>query len=286
MIAEEEGELPALQHVPATRFGPAGAAPLEDAVVEEVPVALVYNGISHAVMLATPTDLEDFALGFSLSEGLIASPAELLEVEVVVSPAGVELQLRVTAERFQGFKATRRQLAGRTGCGLCGRESLDQAILPVPSVPEGLVVDAAALTRAIAALPAAQGLHRQSGGVHAAAWANPDGAIRLVREDVGRHNALDKLLGALRRQRVAPADGFVLITSRASHELVHKAASAGVQLLAAVSAPTAMAVRNAQTAGLTLVGWLRERGFSVYAGAGRIAGPEKEKPERPGGRSG
>lgn len=272
MTVEEGDAFSALLQVPALRFGPQGVERVEDSVVEEVPVALVYNGISHAVMLATPTDLEDFALGFSLSEGLITSPAELLEVDIASTPAGIELQLRVTAERFQGFKATRRQLAGRTGCGLCGRESLEQAILPVPRVAETLAVPAEALTRAIAALPEAQGLHRQSGGVHAAAWAGPDGEIRLVREDVGRHNALDKLLGALRRQRIDPSSGFALITSRASHELVHKAASAGIQCLAAVSAPTAMAVRNAETAGLTLVGWLRGSGFSVYAHAGRIVG--------------
>ncbi len=273
MTAEEGDDFPALLRVPARRFGPQGGRGAEDSVVEEVPVALVYNGISHAVMLATPTDLEDFALGFSLSEGLIASPAELLEVEINATPLGIELQLRVTAERFQGFKATRRQLAGRTGCGLCGRESLEQAILPVPQVAGTLAVPAGALTRAIAALPEVQGLHRQSGGVHAAAWAGIDGEIQLVREDVGRHNALDKLIGALHRQRINPAAGFVLITSRASHELVHKAASAGIQLLAAVSAPTGLAVRNAEAAGMTLVGWLRGNGFSVYSRGDRITDP-------------
>lgn len=263
-------DAPALMSVAALRVGLGGVRPADDAVVEEVPVAFVCNGIAHAVMLATPTDLDDFALGFALSEGLIAAPSELVDVETVTTPEGIELHLQLTAERFHGFKATRRRLAGRTGCGLCGRESLAEAIPPVPRVANGLRIDAAALTRAMAALPSAQRLHQQSGGVHAAAWATMDGEIKLLREDVGRHNALDKLIGALHRARVAPASGFALVTSRASYELVHKAACAGIELLAAVSAPTGMAVRNAEAAGLTLVGWLRDVGFSIYTGAARI----------------
>lgn len=265
-----DGEAAPLMPVSALRVGPDGARPADDAVVEEVPVAFVCNGIAHAVMLATPTDLDDFALGFALSEGLIATPSELVDVEMVTTPEGIELHLQLTAERFHGFKATRRRLAGRTGCGLCGRESLAEAIPPVPLVANQLRIDAAALTRAMAVLPSAQPLHRQSGGVHAAAWVTVEGEIKLLREDVGRHNALDKMIGALVRARIAPASGFALVTSRASHELVHKAASAGIELLAAVSAPTAMAVRNAEAAGVTLVGWLRDRGFSIYTGSVRI----------------
>lgn len=260
----------ALMPVAALRLDGGAAVEVADTVVEEVPVALVYNGISHAVMLATPTDLEDFALGFSLTEGLIARPSDMLDMDIEATPQGIALQLRVSAACFHGFKATRRQLAGRTGCGLCGQESLAQAIRPVPTLPRRLRVEAVALRHAIAALTTMQPLHRQSGGVHAAAWAGPDGTIHLVREDVGRHNALDKLIGALRRARVDTGEGFAVVTSRASHELVHKAATAGIELLAAVSAPTALAVRNAEAAGLTLVGWLRERGCAIYSGAGRI----------------
>jgi len=263
-------ELPALMPVRAWRIEGGRVSTVADAVVEEVPVALVYNGISHAVMLATPTDLDDFALGFSLTEGLIAGPSDLLDVDVVPTELGIELQLNVTASSFQGFKATRRQLSGRTGCGLCGRESLARAILEVAPVPRRLGVSPGALERAIAGLPDAQLLHRQSGGVHAAAWVGRDGDIQLLREDVGRHNALDKLIGAITQRRIDTASGFVVITSRASHELVHKAACVGIELLAAVSAPTALAVRNAGAAGLTLVGRLRKDGFSIYTHPERI----------------
>jgi formate dehydrogenase accessory protein FdhD len=262
---------PALWPLTARRMAGGQASSVADTVVEEVPVALIYNGISHAVMLATPADLEEFALGFSLSEGLLATPADLRDLEIVATPLGIEIRLEISAQAFHGFKATRRQLAGRTGCGLCGQESLAQAILPIPPVADRLRIAAGALERAIAQLPARQILHRASGGVHAAAWANPAGELQLVREDVGRHNALDKLIGALHQGRIDPAGGFVVLTSRASHELVYKAAKTGIELLAAVSAPTALAVRNAEKAGLTLVGWLRREAFSIYTGHQRIA---------------
>ena len=235
-----------------------------------MPVALIYNGISHAVMLATPADLEEFALGFSLSERLIASPADLRDIEIVPGQLGIEIRMEISARAFHGFKAGRRQLAGRTGCGLCGQESLEQAILPIPPVAQQLSVPAGALARAIAQLPERQILHQASGGVHAAAWFGADGEILLLREDIGRHNALDKLIGALRQRRIDLAGGFAVITSRASHELVYKAAHSGIELLAAVSAPTALAVRNAEIAGLTLVGWLRRESFSIYTGKQRI----------------
>lgn len=242
-------------------------------IAQEVPVALVYNGISQAVMLATPTDLEDFALGFSLSEGVIARKNELYAVDIVPTPAGIELQLDIAAQAFYGLKSTRRQLAGRTGCGLCGLESLQQAMRPVPPVSHtGWQIAPEALERAIAQLPHHQVLHQTTGGVHAAAWADLAGNIQLIREDVGRHNALDKLLGALWQQAGwQPAQGFLFLTSRASHELVYKAAIAGIELVAAVSAPTTLALCHAQTAGMTLIGWVRGERFTVYCGEERLA---------------
>jgi len=262
----------ALVTVTTTRYVADAALAMIDRVIAETPVALVYNGIAHAVMLATPADLEDFALGFSLSEGLIAAPGDVLDLDIVAVPLGIEARLTLSNQRFAGFKATRRRLAGRTGCGLCGVESLEQALPPVGRVDHGLTITPAALAGAMAELAERQRLHQATGGVHAAAWVATDGGVRLVREDVGRHNALDKLLGALASQRAARGDGFVVITSRASHEMVQKTVRAGIELLAAVSAPTSLAVSQADAAGLTLVGWLRAQGFTAYTHPGRITG--------------
>ncbi len=255
-----------------------------ETLAEEVPVALVYNGISHAVMLATPQDLEDFALGFSLSEGIIDSPDDLLDSELVVSDLsastvlagvperGLSLELKVTLRCFMRLKERRRTLAGRTGCGLCGTESLAEAVRPVRGQAAAVRVDAAALARAMAELPRHQVLQHTTGATHAAAWCAPDGAVRWVREDVGRHNALDKLIGSIAAAGVDRADGFVAVTSRASYEMVHKTASAGIGLLAAVSAPTALAVRTAEAAGLVLAGFVRGGRAVVYSHAGRVTG--------------
>jgi FdhD protein len=259
--------------------------PLEDRVVclaEEVPVALVYNGISHAVMLATPQDLEDFALGFSLSEGIIDRADDLLDCETTpsdlsvseslagVPEQGLSLELKVTLRCFMRLKERRRTLAGRTGCGLCGTESLAEAIRPVRRAVAPVVVAAAALARAMAELPAHQTLSQATGATHAAAWCGLDGAVRLVREDVGRHNALDKLIGAMALADTDAADGFIAVTSRASYEMVYKAASAGVGLLAAVSAPTGLAVRTAEAAGLVLAGFVRGDRATVYSHPDRV----------------
>ena len=192
---------------------------------EEVPVALVYNGISQAVMLATPNDLEDFALGFSLSEGILKHAGELYEIDTVEQAMGIELRLEISAERFAGLKERRRNLAGRTGCGLCGVESLDQAIRQPLPVADGLRVPVRSIQRALAELPDQQPLYRATHAVHGAAWADRNGEIMLVREDVGRHNALDKLLGALACERFTANSGFMVITSRASVEMVQKAAA-------------------------------------------------------------
>lgn len=260
----------ALVTVTTTRYVAGQSVAMIDRVIAETPVALVYNGISHVVMLATPTDLEDFALGFSLSEGLADSPRDIQDIEIVPVSAGIEVRIAIGARCFARFKDTRRQLAGRTGCGLCGVDSLAQAMPPVGQVPNTLTVQPAALERAIAELTKRQPLHQATGGVHAAAWVAADGAVRRVREDVGRHNALDKLLGALATQHDQRGAGFIVITSRASHELVHKTVRCGIELLAAVSAPTSLAVAQAGLAGLTLVGWLREHGFTAYTHTERL----------------
>ena len=237
-----------------------------DRIAEEVPVALVYNGVSHAVMLATPADLEDFAIGFSLSEGIVAGRHEIFDIEVLDHAAGIEIDIRVAASAEHLLRGRRRALAGRTGCGLCGVESLERAIVAPRSVTpgKGRLADGA-LARAVAGLSGLQQLFELTGAVHAAAWCGWDGEILHLREDVGRHNALDKLIGALAGEGAAMEEGFALITSRASYEMVGKAAAVGIGLLAAVSAPTGLAVRAAEAAGITLIGFLRGDAHSVYS---------------------
>ena len=251
--------------------GDKAVASLEN-LIEEVPVALVYNGVSHAVMLASPADLEDFALGFSLSEGILTAPDELYDCEVVSTAEGIEVRLEIAAGRMFGLRARRRSLAGRTGCGLCGVESLRAAVRqPAPVAPRA-PLPAAAIQRALSALPASQPLHRATGAAHAAGWASNDGQLQWVREDVGRHNALDKLIGALARNYVVPASGFVVVTSRASYEMVQKTAAAGIGLLAAISAPTAFAARLAEAANVTLVGLARPGRLTGYSRLDQLAG--------------
>jgi FdhD protein len=228
-----------------------------DWLAEEVPVALVFNGISHAVMLATPADLEDFALGFAFTEGLIDSPAELYGVEVMPPTSeGITLQLEVSSACAWRLKERRRTLAGRTGCGLCGTDSLSQVRRALPRAPDVRVAPGA-LARAQRELRTHQALQQVTGATHAAAWCRLDGAVCLVREDIGRHNALDKLIGALLRAGEDVSRGFAVITSRASFEMVQKAAAAGIGALAAVSAPTGLAVRTATELNLALAGFVR-----------------------------
>lgn len=247
------------------------AQPGPDWLAEEVPVALVFNGIAHAVMLATPADLEDFALGFALTEGLLDDPAELRGVEVLPVADGIELRLEVSAAAEWRLRERRRTLAGRTGCGLCGTETLAQVRLPLPALASPRL-QPAAVTRAQQALRTHQALQQLTGATHAAAWCAADGTVRLVREDVGRHNALDKLLGALWRSGTSCGDGFVCITSRASFEMVQKCARAGVATLAAVSAPTTLAVDLARGCGLLLLGFVRGDALVAYSQAGRLEG--------------
>ncbi|MBY0342209.1 MAG: formate dehydrogenase accessory sulfurtransferase FdhD [Rhodocyclaceae bacterium] len=253
-----------------TRITDKGLLEQEEELVEEVPVALVYNGISHAVMLATPNDIADFALGFSLTEGILQSPSELYDVEVVELTNGIEARLDIATERFVTLKDRRRNLTGRTGCGLCGVESLDAAVRNPAPVDDGLRVMPDAIHKALDNLSELQLVHKKTGAAHAAAFALPDGTVLYAREDVGRHNALDKLLGALARNKVNPKSGFVVVTSRASYEMVQKTASQGIALLAAVSAPTAYARRLAEESNLTLIGMTRGTRMTVYAHKERI----------------
>lgn len=247
-------------------------AQVRAALAVEVPIALEYNGIAHAVMLATPLDLEDFALGFSLSEGILASAADLFHVEVQASTLGITLALDVATGAFTALKQRRRSLAGRTGCGICGTESLDQVLRPLPHLPLGdWRLSTAALAKATTDLHQAQPLLQQTGATHGAAWCALDGSIVHVREDVGRHNALDKLIGALLRARIPTDRGFALITSRASVEMAQKAATAGITVLAAVSGPTTLALEVADRCGITLIGFARGANFSVYTHRARLA---------------
>ena len=264
---------PARATVSAQRLSGGKAVASVETLIEEVPVALVYNGVSHAVMLASPGDLEDFALGFSLSEGILHARGELYDCEFVTAAEGIEVRLDIAAARMFGLQARRRSLAGRSGCGLCGVDSLQAALRPPAPVPPRAALPAAAIQRVLAELTEWQPLHRATGAAHAAAWASNDGVLQLVREDVGRHNALDKLIGALARRRVVPATGFAVVTSRASYEMVQKAAAAGIGLLAAISAPTAFAVRVADAAHVTLVGLARPGRLTAYSHAHQLTGP-------------
>ena len=237
-----------------------------DWVADEVPVALEYNGISHAVMMATPADLEDFARGFSLTEGIVETVDQIRGIELEVSALGRTLQIEIAASCFARLKDRRRSLTGRTGCGLCGTDSLVHAVRrPAPVAAPVIPFDMAAVARALAALRSQQHLLDATGATHAAAWCHADGHIALVREDVGRHNALDKLVGALHLADVDASSGFIVVTSRASFEMVQKAACAGVALLAAISGVTALAIDVAETAGITLLGFARGDNASVYS---------------------
>jgi len=254
----------------AVRVDENSASPVVEQIAEEAPIALVYNGVPHVVVMASPAYLEDLALGFSLSEAVIGSVAELGGIEIVPEQTGYSVYLSVPPERVEMIAQRRRNMTARTGCGVCGAETIEQAMRNVPVVAAPMVGGAQRVTRravadAMKQLPALQSLNAATGATHAAAWANLDGRLQLVREDVGRHNALDKLIGALAAGGVDTAHGFAVITSRASYEMVQKAAMAGIGLLAAVSAPTALAVRIAREAGVTLAGFVRGERCMVYA---------------------
>ena len=241
-----------------------------DQLAVEIPVALEFNDISHAVMLATPCDLESFALGFALSEGIIENRAVFRGAAVEESPLGITVHCEISGHAFLKLKQRRRNMTGRTGCGLCGVESLEQVFRPLPAVPAGVRIPVAAIRAALKSLATLQPLNRLTGGMHAAAWSMPDGRLRQVCEDVGRHNALDKLIGMMAERDLSFQDGFLLITSRASVEMVQKAATVGITSLIAISAPTSLAVKTAQAAGMTLVAFARGEEFVAYAHGDRI----------------
>ena len=243
--------------------GPAGRGRREtDWVAEEQAVAMVYNGISHAVMMATPLHLEDFALGFSLTEGIVDGPEQIRGIDVVASEFGFEVQMDIATAVFVRLKQRRRQLSGRTGCGICGLESLQSLKPQVRAVPPAPLPDYGAVERAVQGMRKRQDIQSLCGAVHAAAYVGEAGDIVDLREDVGRHNALDKLVGAVADRQLAP--GFVVVSSRASFEMVTKAASRSLSTLVSVSAPTTLAIELAERAGMNLIGFVRPGRQLVY----------------------
>lgn len=246
--------------------GPEGDLAKEDWIAEEVAVALVYNGISHAVMMLTPQDLADFAIGFSLTEGIITSLKQLLSLDLLESEQGIEVRMDIATEAFVNLKQRRRQLSGRTGCGICGLESLE-AVQPEVSKRQAMPVPSyAVIEKAASKLRDAQHIQSQCGAVHAAALFDENAELICIREDVGRHNALDKLLGAITANSL-DTTAFILVSSRASFEMVSKAAKCGLNTLVAVSAPTKMAITLAQKANMNLVGFVRPQKQVIYVQA-------------------
>jgi FdhD protein len=256
---------------PVERFREGRIERDDDWIASEIPVALHYNGLPHVVMMATPEDLQDFALGFSLSEAIVGSPAELESVEVQQRLEGYEISLRIPAQRAEAVASRQRNLSGRSSCGLCGTQLLEDVVRHPPPVAAGPCIDAAALHRALSALDGLQPLNSRTGATHAAAWAQSNGELMLVREDVGRHNALDKLIGAMATRHIDAGDGFLILTSRASYEMVQKVATTGIGLIAAISAPTALAIHLAESCGVTLIGFARSNGHVIYTHPQRIA---------------
>jgi FdhD protein len=252
-----------------------GAAAGERAIPAEVPVALTYDHATYAVMMASPTDLEDFAIGFSLSERIIASASEIAELEVVEMPRGYELRMSLATSRTRELESRRRRIAGPAGCGLCGIESLEAAVQPPPVVNTTLTVSPQSIFAALKSLAANQPLNSETRAVHAAGfWSLITSSFAAVREDVGRHSALDKLAGSLARANRDTANGFIVMTSRISIELVQKTAVIGCPMLVAVSAPTTFALEAAEAANLTLVAVARDDSFEIFTHPERIAAEE------------
>ena len=241
-------------------------------IPEETAIALTYDGSTHAVMMATPADLEDFAVGFSLTEGLVGDVGDIEDMAIVAAGGGVDLQLRLRRPVGEAMASRRRSMAGPAGCGLCGVESIEAALRPAKGVDTARVFSSADIVAAVEEMSMRQRLNRETGGAHAAGFYRPSAGLLLVREDVGRHNALDKLIGAMARAGVAASDGVIALTSRISVEMVQKAAAYGAPVIAAVSAPTALAVRVAEAAGVTLAALVRGEEFDLFTRIERIDG--------------
>lgn len=259
-----------VRHIPRSAWRAGSFSSGGRAVPEEAAVALTYNGSSYAVMMATPADLEDFAYGFSLNEEIVSSPAEIEQFEAIGNELGIELRMWLSDQRAAAFAIRKRHLAGPTGCGLCGLETLSDAMREPRTVKGGLCITPEEIMRALQALPPAQSLNHETRAVHAAGFWEAGTGMFAVREDVGRHNALDKLAGAIARSRGLPEKGIVVVTSRVSVEMVQKTAAIGASIIVAVSAPTALAIRTAEAAGITLVGIARQDGFEVFTHKHRI----------------
>jgi FdhD protein len=248
-----------------------GTETISRKIAEETPVGIYYNGLPYAVMMATPADLEDFGVGFSITERIVEYRSQLLELNV--QPTGLGIELRITVGKtaiLTRVNERRRSTPGRTGCGLCGVHRLEEAIVALPRVVQGEPIRSQSIRGAINDLASLQSLNAETHAVHAAAWSTPDGHLVLVREDVGRHNALDKLIGAMASAAIDPRSGFCVITSRCSYEMVQKAALAGIGVIVAISAPTELAIRQAEAAGVTLVALARSDGFAVYTYPERV----------------
>jgi FdhD protein len=244
----------------------------DDSIAEETAIALMFNCAPHAVMMASPLDLEDFALGFSLTEGIIQQREELLSTRVRMLARGAQISVTIPPERMAALGQRSRALEGFSGCGICGTKHIEQVMRTPRTVTAAVTVDPPAIARALAQLARRQQINALTGAVHAAAWAHPDGEIAHLREDVGRHNALDKLIGALARADVQASSGFLVLTSRASYELVLKAASANLAMMVAISAPTSLAIELAEQAGITLIGFARGDRCTVYTRPERLSG--------------